>query len=88
MKWLVALGLMWLAWRYLKPRPRPAAPPPPLAEREAMRLLDLDPGADAQAIRDAHRRKVAAVHPDRGGSAELTRDLNAARDLLLRRATR
>ena len=36
-------------------------------------------------IRAAHRRLLAAVHPDRGGSADLTRRVNAARDLLLQR---
>ena len=33
-------------------------------------------------IRAAHRRLLQAVHPDHGGSAELTRRVNAARDLL------
>jgi CysZ protein len=28
---------------------------------------------------------VSAVHPDKGGSEELTRRINAARDTLLRR---
>ena len=32
-----------------------------------------------------NRRLVSAVHPDRGGSAELARRINAARDVLLKR---
>ncbi len=36
-------------------------------------------------VRAAHCRLVASVHPDRGGSAELARRVNAARDLLLGR---
>ena len=32
---------------------------------------------------EAHRRLVAQVHPDRGGSGELVHEANAARDLLL-----
>ncbi len=32
------------------------------------------------------RRLVTAVHPDKGGSEELTRRINAARDTLLRRS--
>ena len=34
-------------------------------------------------IRDAHRRLIAKVHPDAGGSAELAHRVNAARDALL-----
>lgn len=86
MKWLLALLVIWLVWRYL-PRPRKAAPPPrlPQDEAEALAILDLPPQADAEAIRQAHRRLVTQVHPDRGGSADLTRRVNAARDLLLER---
>jgi DnaJ family protein C protein 19 len=54
-------------------------------EAEARAILGLDRGADADAIRTAHRRLVASVHPDRGGSADLARRVNAARDLLLKR---
>ena len=39
----------------------------------------------ADAIRAAPRRLIAGVHPDRGGSADLARRINAARDLLLGR---
>ena len=61
------------------------------AERRASgrpRLLGVPAGADAGAIRAAHRRLVADVHPDRGGSDEATRRANAARDLLLERLRR
>ena len=40
-------------------------------------------GATLQEIRDAHRRLIARVHPDAGGSAELAHRVNAARDTLL-----
>jgi hypothetical protein len=50
---------------------------------EARRVLELGPGADATAIRAAHRRLIARVHPDAGGSAELAHRVNAARDSLL-----
>jgi DnaJ family protein C protein 19 len=36
-------------------------------------------------VRAAHRRLLNAVHPDKGGSADLTRRINAARDVLLKR---
>ncbi len=86
MKWLIALAVIWLVWRYM-PRPTRPAPKPhlPRDEAEALAILDLPPHADAEAIRQAHRRLVAQVHPDRGGSADLTRRVNAARDLLLER---
>ncbi|WP_448658552.1 J domain-containing protein [Sphingomonas sp. CJ99] len=76
-------------------RPRPSAPSAPSsAPAPAVRLADeaaaaravlgVGPDADAAQIRAAHRRLIAAVHPDRGGSAELTRTVNAARDTLLK----
>ncbi|WP_294200987.1 DnaJ domain-containing protein [uncultured Sphingomonas sp.] len=86
MKWLIALAVIWLVWRYM-PRPAKRSPAPrlPRDEADALAILDLSPGADAEAIRQAHRRLVGQVHPDRGGSADLTRRVNAARDLLLAR---
>lgn len=50
---------------------------------EARRVLDVPLGADALTIRAAHRRLVARVHPDQGGSAELAARVNTARDALL-----
>ena len=38
-------------------RPRPS-------DREAYRVLGLDPGASEEAVRDAYRQKVKDVHPD------------------------
>jgi DnaJ-domain-containing protein 1 len=81
-KWIVAGLLIWLAWYYFRPKPKAR----PIAdEAEARAVLGLERGADADAIRTAHRRLVASVHPDRGGSADLARRVNAARDLLLKR---
>lgn len=56
-----------------------------MPEDEARAILGVPHNADATAIRDAHRRLVTAVHPDKGGSAELTRRINLARDTLLKR---
>jgi len=78
---LIAAALVGL-WLLLRPRPKPVVR---LDEVEARAVLGVDAGADADAIRAAHRRLVAAVHPDRGGSTDLTRRINAARDVLLRR---
>lgn len=49
----------------------------------ARALLGLTPDADAAAIKAAHRRLIASVHPDRGGTEALAAQINAARDLLL-----
>jgi hypothetical protein len=54
-----------------------------MSHEEARRLLDVPLGATPAEIRAAHRRLVARVHPDVGGSADLTRQVNAARDILL-----
>ncbi|QHL89698.1 J domain-containing protein [Sphingomonas changnyeongensis] len=55
---------------------------------EARQLLGVAGDADAAAIRAAHRRLMARVHPDAGGSAALANQVNAARDLLLREIER
>jgi hypothetical protein len=53
---------------------------------EARRVLNVPADATRDEIRSAHRRLIARVHPDVGGSADLTRQVNAARDTLLRNA--
>ncbi|MEM8694909.1 MAG: DnaJ domain-containing protein [Pseudomonadota bacterium] len=53
---------------------------------EARELLGVGEDADQASIRSAHRRLIAKVHPDVGGSAELARRVNAARDILLSEA--
>jgi DnaJ family protein C protein 19 len=74
---LMASALLWAAWR----RSRPSQKPMPAAD--ARRLLGVGEGATLQEIREAHRRLIAKVHPDSGGSAELAHRVNAARDTLL-----
>ena len=51
--------------------------------QRARQVLGLRAGADEGEIRAAHRRLLAEAHPDRGGSAETSTEINAARDLLL-----
>jgi hypothetical protein len=58
---------------------------PAMRDEEACRLLDVPINATPDQIRAAHRRLIARVHPDVGGSADLTSRVNAARDLLLGR---
>lgn len=56
-----------------------------MSRAQASRLLDISPSASPDEVRAAHRRLVARVHPDAGGSADLAAQVNAARDALLRR---
>jgi len=41
-------------------------------------ILDVDPGADDDEIREAYRRRVIETHPDQGGSAEAFQRVRAA----------
>jgi hypothetical protein len=75
----------WWLWQGPKHKSRPIPPPRPNDESAALAVLGLGAGADEAEIRAAHRRLLQAVHPDHGGSAELTRRVNAARDVLLKR---
>jgi DnaJ-class molecular chaperone len=50
---------------------------------KARKLLELEDGASADEIKAAHKRRIAKVHPDRGGSNAQVHEANAARDLLL-----
>lgn len=56
---------------------------PAMRASEARTLLGVGDNANVAEIRAAHRRLIAKVHPDAGGSAGLASQLNAARDALL-----
>ena len=62
---------------------RGIARPPRMPSAEARALLGVGQRATATEVREAHRRLIARVHPDTGGSAELATKVNAARDALL-----
>ncbi|MBQ1500745.1 MAG: J domain-containing protein [Sphingomonas sp.] len=79
---LILAALVLYALYLLVLRPRSKGPRMP--EEEARAILGVTADADDEAIRSAHRRLVSAVHPDKGGSAELTQRINSARDTLLR----
>ena len=70
------------------PRPPPPPPPPPptgMNEKVALEVLGLNKGAGREDVVLAHRRLMRMIHPDRGGSDYLAKQLNAARDFLLER---
>lgn len=67
-----------------KGRTATSKPLPPQDIAQARALLGVAPDADADMIRAAHRRLIASVHPDKGGTEALAAQINAARDLLLR----
>jgi len=58
----------------------------PLTEKEALDILGLREGASAEDIVLAHRRLIKQLHPDSGGSAYLSAQINAAKDMLLEKA--
>lgn len=51
----------------------------------AQALLGVPSNAGRTEIIEAHKRLVALVHPDRGGTSAQVHEANAARDLLLGR---
>lgn len=64
-------------WQFILPPSRSAA------EQHARALLGVARLASRDEIAEAHRRLITQVHPDRGGTAGLVHEANAARDLLL-----
>ncbi len=65
-------------WDFLRLAPTRAQ-----ATFRARKLLAVQAAASRQEILEAHRRLIAMVHPDRGGSNDAVHEANAARDLLL-----
>jgi hypothetical protein len=82
---LIIALLVVIGWRLLIGR-WPWQPKSLVRDRklgEARRLLGLGPAASREEVRSAHRRLLASVHPDRGGSSAQVHEADAARDLLL-----
>lgn len=83
---LIGAALFFAGQGKLRRKGRTATPKPlpPQDIAQARALLGVAPDADADMIRAAHRRLIASVHPDKGGTEALAAQINAARDLLLR----
>ena len=84
---LIVMGL-WLA-STTRQVGAPARPPPrsssSMSLGEARHILGVGEEADAKEIQAAYSRLMRAVHPDKGGTAGLAAQLNAARDRLLKK---
>jgi len=74
--WRWALG-SW-PWQMLRSKPGRAQ-----TLNEARKLLKVAHDATREDILAAHKRLIARVHPDRGGSGDEVHEANEARDLLL-----
>ena len=80
---LVSVACKMLAGRW--PWELLTADPRQSSEAKARNLLGIAASAGYEDVIEAHRRLIARVHPDRGGSNEAVHEANAARDLLLAR---
>jgi hypothetical protein len=70
----------------------PSSPPPSnsgaMDEATALGILGLASGATEDEVKAAHRRLMARLHPDLGGSTYLASQINQAKDVLLGRERR
>ena len=80
-KFIIFTGLLVALYFFGK---RALTARPGMDRRAAARVLGLTYNASPDAVAEAHRRLIARVHPDAGGSAELASQINQARDVMLR----
>jgi len=85
MKFILLIAIGCFVWRMVTGRwPwEPKVTTRAQAVFRARKLLGVTAAASREEILTAHRRLVAMVHPDRGGSNGQVHEANAARDLLL-----
>lgn len=80
---LLVLGLGLAFGARARPAAKPTLPSP--GEAEARAILGVSEDADESEIQAAYSRLIRMAHPDKGGTAGLAAQLNAARDRLLKR---
>ena len=84
-KLLFIAGIVVLAWKLVPGRwpwePKRAARAQ--AVFRARKLLGVSAASSREDILAAHKRLMAMVHPDRGGTSGQVHEANAARDILL-----
>lgn len=66
-------------------QPPPQPPAKTMGEEKALSILGLKKSATKKDISSAHKRLMQKCHPDKGGSEELARQINQAKDFLLKR---
>lgn len=76
------VGIIFWSWRRDLPSPKT------MRRADAARLLGVRLDSSVDEICEAHKRLIARVHPDAGGSADLAAQVNLARDVLLGKAPR
>ncbi len=79
---LVVAGIIY--WMFKGNVIRPSA----MSASEASKVLGVSQTAGADEVIAAHKKLIAKVHPDAGGSAELASRVNQARDVLLARISK
>lgn len=55
-----------------------------MSSHDAADILGVDSNANAEEIKSAHKRLMQKMHPDRGGSDALAKQINLAKDILLK----
>jgi len=63
--------------------PPPETPSSTMSREEALQILGLEGDVTEQQIKEAHRKLIQRIHPDRGGSGYLASWINQAKDTLL-----
>ena len=91
---LILVSLLYLLQRYLLRLSvhndttgaghRPSQTPTSMSLTRAAEILDLPEDASETEIVSAHRRLMQKLHPDKGGSPALARDLNEAKLVMMK----